>query len=174
MGVNVSVVERTRNLESGEQKERQWGEVPKLLMLWQKCLKRSSLRKEVSILAHGLGKDVFPCAKEVMVAGVWGSRSHCVCNQEAERGQEVGLGYKTSKPAARNAQSSSSNPLPPKGSTDFPNSPIAWDQIFKHMSSWGTLHIQTSTQSLMGSCGRVTEKKHWPFSNDRIYSLGQF
>lgn len=67
------------------------------------------------------------------------SWSHCVCNQEDEREQEVGLGFKESRPAPNG-----SLPLASLHLSSLPNYSPCGDRVSKHMSLQRTLHIQLS------------------------------
>lgn len=74
---------------------------------------------------------------------VWESGlSHGIYSQEARDGQEVEWGYKTPKSSS---DSFSPARLPTsKGSITFWNSTTSWDQVFIHMSLWGTFYTQTT------------------------------
>lgn len=73
------------------------------------------------------------------------SRSHtCICAREAEKEQKAGLGYRTSRPTT-------TDPFPSvkphllKGPQPSQTVPPTRDQVFKSLSQWEALHIQTIT-----------------------------
>ena len=77
------------------------------------------------ILAHSFrgslynGKGGVTAGREGMVAGAESSKSHCVSNKEADREQQMGTGYKTSRPTPKRQTSSGNRPLTARGFITF-------------------------------------------------------
>lgn len=97
--------------------------------------------------------------------------SYCTYTQEAKHKQEMGQGYKTSRPP-------SSDRLPParlcllKAPQPSQTVPPAEDQVFKHASLWKAFYVQTTACRYVSSCtdsqgARQLCHKSW-------YLCGQF